>query len=343
MKKTRLLEIIREEIASALSEETNVTTTNAKGETDVLPYNTPADKLEVARLKKDSNIKSIKTTAGQKIKEEKRKKLAEKYQLDEETINEMASIKQLKSELEKQGKEKELRAVSAAEKSTLDTLKKDPTITSDGRLKGYVSALKKELKAEHNINLQDLLTTVMLDAEEAGGKFKDDIATNTIEKDAANQLLGKEPGQRGRKADPNKPEKAAPTGKKGRPAGTKKATLTPGDDGFDKVTYSDDSDEEVEDTYYNDEDEFSSDDTEGPSSKDISGDETAKELGQASSVSKDENFDRIRTGLMNKAKKAKGELSSEDRKLAAQIINTAKAKYKFNATQVDALRAVAGL
>jgi len=80
----------------------------------------------------------------------------------------------------------------------------------------------------------------MLDAEEAGGKFKDDIATNTIEKDAANQLLGKEPGQRGRKADPNKPEKAPSTGKRGRPAGEgpKKATLTPGDDGFDDVSYS---------------------------------------------------------------------------------------------------------
>jgi hypothetical protein len=343
MKKTRLLEIIREEIAGALNEESNVTVTNAKGETDVMAYNTPADKAEIARLKKDSNIKSIKTTGGQKIKEEKRKKLAEKYQLDEETINEMASIKQLKSELEKQGKEKELQAVKAAEKSTLDALKSDPTITSDGRLKGYVSALKKELKTGHNIILQDLLTAVMFDAEEAGGKFKDDIATNTIEKDAANQLLGKEPGKQGRKADPNKPEKPASSGKKGRPAGSKKATLTPGDDGFDKVTYSDDSDEEIEDTYYNAEDDFTSPDEEGPSSKDITGDETAKELAQASSVNKDENFDRIRTGLMNKAKKAKGELSAEDKKLAAQIINTAKAKYKFNATQIDALRAVAGL
>ena len=81
MKHTRLLEIIREEIAGALREETNVTATNAKGETDVFPYNTPADKLEIARLKKDSNIKSIKTTGGQKIKE---------AQLEEDALNEMA-------------------------------------------------------------------------------------------------------------------------------------------------------------------------------------------------------------------------------------------------------------
>jgi hypothetical protein len=46
---------------------------------------------------------------------------------------------------------------------------------------------------------------------------------------------------------------------------------------------------------------------------------------------------------MKKAKAAKGELSAADAQLANQIINTAKAKYKFNATQVDALRAVAGL
>jgi hypothetical protein len=321
MKQSRLLEIIREEISEALSEASY------------------AGKGAIPQMKKDPKYsslsgdgklnaeKELKSGGTVELEEEKRKKLAEKYQIDEETINEMASIKQLKSELEKQGKEKELQAVKTAEKSTLDALKSDPTITSDGRLKGYVSALKKELKAEHNIILQDLLTKVMLDAEEAGGKFKDDIATNTIEKDAANQLLGKEPGQRGRKVDPNKPEKAPSTGKRGRPAAStsagKAVTLTPGDDGFDDVSYSEPEEDEA--------------------AAAVGSDETAKELGQAASVSKDENFDRIRTGLMKKAKAAKGELSAADAQLANQIINTAKAKYKFNATQIDALRAVAGL
>jgi hypothetical protein len=319
MKQSRLLEIIREEISEALSE----TSYAGKG---AIPQMKKDPKYST--LSGDGKVnaeKELKSGGTVELEEEKRKKLAEKYQIDEETINEMASIKQLKSELEKQGKEKELQAVKAAEKSTLDALKSDPTITSDGRLKGYVSALKKELKAEHDIVLQDLLTKVMLDAEEAGGKFKDDIATNTIEKDAANQLLGKEPGQRGRKADPNKPEKAPSTGKRGRPAGEgpKKATLTPGDDGFDDVSYSEPEEDEA--------------------AAAVGSDETAKELGQAASVSKDENFDRIRTGLMKKAKAAKGELSAADAQLANQIINTAKAKYKFNATQVDALRAVAGL
>jgi hypothetical protein len=151
MKQSRLLEIIREEISEALSEASY------------------AGKGAIPQMKKDPKYsslsgdgklnaeKELKSGGTVELEEEKRKKLAEKYQIDEETINEMASIKQLKSELEKQGKEKELQAVKTAEKSTLDALKSDPTITSDGRLKGYVSALKKELKAEHNIILQDLL------------------------------------------------------------------------------------------------------------------------------------------------------------------------------------------
>jgi hypothetical protein len=169
-----------------------------------------------------------------------------------EQLAEMASIVQLKTQLEKQGKNKELSAVKAAEKATIDKLKQNPVFSGEGknaRLKGYVSALKKELKSEHDINLQDLLTKVMLDAEAAGDKFKDDIATNTIEKDAAAQVLGTEKGQRGRKADPNKPEKAPSTGQKGRPAGTAKektATRTPGADGFDDVSYSDVEDTDTE-------------------------------------------------------------------------------------------------
>jgi hypothetical protein len=204
MKQSRLLEIIREEISEAL----NVLVTNKKGETTTMPYNTPDDKKSVDNLKQDSNIANIETTAGQNIKEEeKHKNLAEKYQIDEETINEMASIKQLKGELERQGKTSELKAIQDAERAALDALKADPTITPDGRLKGYVPTLKKELLNTHNIKLQDLLSTVAGKAEDDGVKFSSDIATNTIEKDAANQLTGKEAGQRGRKAT-EKPAKA---------------------------------------------------------------------------------------------------------------------------------------
>ncbi len=166
MKKTRLLEIIREEIAGALS--------------------------EIPDVAEDSDL----------LKEI-------------EQIAEMASMKQLKDQLEKQNMDGELKAVEAAEKATIEKLSKDPVFSGEGknkRLKGYVKNLKKELKDTHDINLQNLLSDVSAGAEEAGDKFNDDISTNTIEKNAANKVLGVEPGKRGRKADPNKPKAEKTTG-----------------------------------------------------------------------------------------------------------------------------------
>jgi hypothetical protein len=232
MKKTRLLEIVREEITFALRE----------GDAE-------DNAAKMAQIKAtDLEIKAL-----QKKKAELAKTGVAEIQLEGDQLNEieqlaeMASMTQLKTQLEKQGKNDELEAVKAAERSTIDKLKQNPTFSGEGknaRLKGYVSALKKELKLTHDINLQDLLTDVMFDAEAAGDKFIDDIATNTIEKDAAAQVLGTEKGQRGRKADPSKPEKSPSTGQRGRPTGSgsdntpKVATRTTGDDGFDQVTYS---------------------------------------------------------------------------------------------------------
>lgn len=274
MKKTRLLEIVREEIASALN----------------------------------------------KLNESSDSYLDENQLNEIEQLAEMASITQLKNQLEKQGKTKELSAVKAAEKSTIDKLKENPVFSGEGknaRLKGYVSALKKELKTEHDINLQDLLTKVMFDAEEAGDKFKDDIATNTIEKDAAAQVLGTEKGQRGRKPDPDKKEKPASTGQKGRPAGAAKeklATRTKGDDGFDDVSYSD------------------ADDEEGPSAKDLSGDETAKEL----SSTPEEKKEKFNLGLkfINKYKDDKSKIDA--------YLKKAKEEYKFTKVMLDDLKRAAG-
>ena len=314
MKKTRLLEIIREEITSALSETTNVIITNKKGESDTLPYNSSVEKAEVNKLKQDSNIAGIKTTAGQKIKE-----LADKYQIDEEILNEMASIKQLKSQLEKQGKEKELQAIKDTEKTVLDTLKKDPNITPDGRLKGYVSAFKKELKASHDIGLQDLLTTVMLDAEEAGDKFKDDIATNTIEKDAANQLTGKEAGQRGRKPSEKKAEE--PKAKKEKIAKEKPESKAKDEE--------EDADEIDDSTYYKSEEEFGSSEKE-PSSKDVKSAE--KEFGNVSS----DKLEKFNTGLKF-IKKYK-----DDKKVIDAYLKKAKDEYKLPANMVKDLKRAAG-
>lgn len=265
MKKTRLLEIIREEINEAL----NVLVTNKKGETTTMPYNTPDEKKSVMNLKQDSNITNIETTAGQNIKEEeKRKKLAEKYQLDEDTINEMASIVQTKKVLTKLGDEKRLELVKDVEKETLDQFKKDPIMSSDGRLarklkpeeqtgkkdtRGFGADFERNFKKKAGMDFLDFTTQIDIELKKKfpEEKFTPGLATNTTEKEAASQIFGLEKGQRGRKADPNKPEKPESTGKKGRPAGTTKekvATRTPGDDGFDDVSYSDVEDEDTFDS-----------------------------------------------------------------------------------------------
>jgi hypothetical protein len=286
MKKTRLLEIIREEITTALRE----------GEAEEKAAKAAALKatdLEIKALQK-KKADMMKTGVAE----------AEETQLNEiEQLAEMASMVQLKTQLEKQGKSKELSAVKAAEKSTIDKLKQNPVFSGEGknaRLKGYVSALKKELKAEHDINLQDLLTKVMIDAEKAGDKFKDDIATNTIEKDAAAQVLGTEKGQRGRKADPNKPEKPAKAEKPKSEPKTKETEQ--------------------------------SDDEEGPSAKDIAGDETAKELSNIPSDKKD----KFNLGLkfINKYKDDKAKIDA--------YLKKAKDEYKFPKTMMDDLKRAAG-
>jgi hypothetical protein len=346
MKKTRLLEIIREEINEAL----NVLVTNKKGETTTMPFNTPDEKKNIDALKKDSNITNIETTAGQNIKEgEKRKKLAEKYQLDEDTINEMASVIQTKKALTKLGDEEGLELVKDVEKETLDQFKANPVMASGGRLarkldpeevtgkrdtRGYGADFERNFKKKAGMNFADFTMDIELKLKKQfpEEKFSSGLATNTTEKDAAAQIFGLEKGKQGRKADPNKPEKPASTGKKGNSTGTKKATLTPGDDGFDKVTYSDDSDEEVEDTYYKDEEEFSSTDTEGPSSKEIASDETAKELGSTPEEKKAKFNQFLASVKKNKEDKAKID----------GILKLAKEKIKFPKAMMDDLKRAAG-
>lgn len=286
MKKTRLLEIVREEIAFALRE----------GEAE-------EKAAKMAQLKAtDLEIKAL-----QKKKAEMMKTGVAETQLNEiEQLAEMASMVQLKTQLEKQGKTGELEAVKAAEKATIDKLKQNPVFSGEGknaRLKGYVSALKKELKAEHDINLQDLLTTVMIDAEKAGDKFKDDIATNTIEKDAAAQVLGTEKGQRGRKASEKPAEE--------KPAKKEKTEKTKSEPKSSEPT---------------------SDEEEGPSSKELEKDETAKELSNIPSDKKE----KFNLGLkfINKYKDDKAKVDA--------YLKKAKDEYKLPKTMMDDLKRAAG-
>jgi hypothetical protein len=261
MKKSRLLEIIREEISSVLSEA--ATTYAGKSSIDDLKKDKAFGSLSGDA--KTDTIEKLNSGGTVTIGEEKAKKLAEKYQLDEETINEMASVVQTKKALQKLGDEAKLKIVQDVEKETLAQFRKNPIVSSDGRLarklepeevtgkrdtRGYGADFERNFKKKAGMDFLDFTTSIDIELKKKfpEEKFTPGLATNTTEKDAANQITGKEPGQRGRKADPNKPEKPASTGKKGRPAGAPKAkvaTRTPGDDGFDKVEYSDSEDIET--------------------------------------------------------------------------------------------------
>ena len=238
MKKSRLLEIIREEIAGALSEVSTALITTKKGETTPLPFNTPDERSSVMNLKKDPNITNIETTAGQNIKEDDLNEIpdfggrfdqqvAAKY--GEEDTLQTATDEIVDKVLRDRGLSKS--DVTKMEKEDLKGILKD--------IRQQISGKKQDVRVKHALEKQT-------EFDDSGSKLQDNQTNNAILK----SLGLVTPGQRGRKADPNKPEKAPSTGQRGRKPGTKVATRTTGDDGFDTVTYSDvDIDVEDEDTF----------------------------------------------------------------------------------------------
>jgi hypothetical protein len=222
MKKTRLLEIVREEIASALNK-----------------LNESSDSYL------DKNQLNEKPDFGGQLDQG----VATKY--GKEDTLEAATEKITNRVLSDKGITKaEVKNMSSEElKGLLKDIRK--FISQKNRTPEVTAALEKQKEIE---------------SDRPGGYTGKELQDNQTNK-AILRALGFE-SKKGPKVDPNKPEKAPSTGQKGRPAGTAKekvATLTPGDDGFDDVSYSD------------------ADNEEGPSAKDIAGDETAKELGNVSS------------------------------------------------------------
>ena len=226
MKKSRLLEIIREEISSALGEAAT----------------TYAGKLAIDDLKKDKAFSGLsgdakadsieKLTSGGTVTigEEKAKKLAEKYQLDEDTINEMASVIQTKKVLQKLGDEAKLKIVQDVEKETLEQFKKNPIVSSDGRLarklepeevtgkrdtRGYGADFERNFKKKAGMDFLDFTTSIDIELKKKfpEEKFTPGLATNTTEKDAANQITGKTPDKKGPKG-PTKPKAENPAKEK---------------------------------------------------------------------------------------------------------------------------------
>ena len=325
MKHTRLLEIIREEIAGALNEEPNI-----DGPLD-FTLKSPNEPITPDNINQGALQRSI-DNAVKTIKKE----------YPEYNSNKLSNL------IMKVNGQKPLKAdsfspeVLKALKSVKDTIQQQYDIfgvdkESKEKLSQFIKDYKKNdespdspfITSDSKTNLEKFLS--------GEKKFTDNIGYNQTET-AVEKALGIKPKKAAdiistgssteKKPTSSKPkaEKPSSTGKKGRPAGEPKtektATLTKGDDGFDDVSY---SDVEVDDK---------------EATQNIGSDKTAQKLGKAADVSENPDYKRILQGLQTKRKNSKeGVLSPENMKIAIKIINTAKDKYKFTPVEVEKLRA----
>jgi hypothetical protein len=347
MKQTRLLEIIREEIASALGETTY------------------AGKNSINQLKKDPKFSSL--SGDGKINATKELTSGGTVELEEDALNERpfidsafditgtspenfnqdslqstiddavkvlqkenpdADVKKLAGELQKVNSAKNLGPNSKLSPEVKNALQKvADVIEKQGEIFGNKSKIDDLIKLAKDPSQIDRLEklkskgyTFILGNPQAVTAIEKSLGLKPKNNDSL--LADKTKSTEKPKAEKPAKEKAPKAEKTPK---TKVATLTKGDDGFDDVSYSDDEES-------------------AEAAKAAGSDETAKELGKEADISKNSDFDRIRKGLQNKRKNSKeGVLSPEDMKLAINIINTAKDKYKFNTTQVDSLRADIGL
>jgi hypothetical protein len=277
MKHTRLLEIIREEIAGALRE----------GEAE-------------ERAAKAAEIKAI--DAKQKALDAEKRDTMKSGALEEDTLNEVPDFggRYDKQVSDKYGKDQTL---EDATKDITDEILKDKGISRDD-LKKDEDKAKEVLKAIRSKVVGKDRDPRVAKALEKQEEFDD--SGNALQANQTNnailKALGlKEPGQRGRKASEEKPSKAekAPKTKLEKPT---KSTSEPMDD------------------------------EEGPSAKDIAGDETAKELSSTPEEKKVKFNQFLASVKKNKDDKAKID----------GILKLAKDKFKFAKTMMDDLKRAAG-
>jgi len=223
MKQTRLLEIIREEIAGALRE----------GDAE-------DNAAKMAQIKAtDLEIKAL-----QKKKAELAKTgVAESEELEEDTLNEVPDFGG-RYDQQVAAKYGEDQTLEDATKDITDEILKDMGVSRDD-LKKDADKAKDVLKAIRSKVVGKARDPRVAKALKKQEEFDD--SGNALQANQTNnailKALGlKEPGQRGRKASEKSEPKEKSTKAKAEksPKAEKTATLTKGDDGFDTVEYSDD-------------------------------------------------------------------------------------------------------
>jgi hypothetical protein len=257
MKQTRLLEIIREEIAGALGENEALQDKATKAK---MTY------IQAAQAALDAEKKE--TTSGGALEEDLLNEVPDfGGKLDQGVAKEFGEKNTLQNAVDKIVGET-LTDMGV----TLEDLKKDKAKATEAQ-RDITSIREKVLGAKRKNIPQDPRVTKALEKQEdvevatlgaiSGKSLQQNQTENAIKK-----ALGLvTPGKQGRPAGEPKTEKPASTGKKGRPASEPKtektATLTKGDDGFDTVEYSDDEES-------------------AEAAKAAGSDETAKKLGNIS-------------------------------------------------------------
>jgi hypothetical protein len=296
MKQTRLLEIIREEIASSLREA--ATTYAGKSATDDLKKDkafrsltgdAKADALEklgsggTVTIGEEDQLNEVPDFGGRFDKQ-----VAAKY--GEEDTLEAATEKITNRVLSDKGISKA--EVAKMDKDALKALLKD--------IRAFISQKKQAPEAAAALEKQK-------EFDDSGSNLQDNQTNKAILR-----ALGFE-SKKGPKG-PTKPKaEKAPKAKAEKVTKEKVATRTAGDDGFDKVEYSDD--EEV-----------------AAASKSAGSDETAKELGSTPEEKKVKFNQFLASVKKNKDDKAKID----------GILKLAKDKFKFAKTMMDDLKRAAG-
>jgi hypothetical protein len=290
MKKSRLLEIIREEISSALNELTVV-------DKKTLPTEAP----EIAKSE-NTDINTVKNAIAQAKKSGKPVNVAEAEELEEDLLNEMAWNIVIANPKEK---ERIQAKISGSTKKGEQKLAKALEILDDRTSKGLKTRIR-DISDEMGVRQQEInpLIGALVDV---GVLEKGESVTGVTKKKMTDK-------PQGRPSNPDKPEKAPSTGQRGRKPGTKVATRTAGDDGFDDVSYSDVDDEDKEAT------------------QNIGKDKTAKDLGNLA-TGKEETFNRI-LGLVTKYKDDKAKVDA--------FISKAENEYKLPVSLLNQLKLAAG-
>jgi hypothetical protein len=333
MKKSRLLEIIREEISTALSEITMV-----DKKTDATEAGEIAKKEEKDLPTVQAAIKTAKTT-GKPVAVAEEEQLNERPFIDsvfditgtspenlnqdslQKTIDDAvkvlqkeypdADVKKLAGELQKVNSAKNLGPNSKLSPEVKNALQKvADVIEKQGQIFGSPSKIDDLMKLAKDPSQIDRL-------EKLKSKGYTFILGNPQAVTAIEKSLGLKPKNNDSlladKSKTDKPKTDKPKAEK--PAKEKKvATRTPGDDGFDKVEYSDVDGEDKEAT------------------QNIGSDSTAKELASTPEEKKVKFNQFLASVKKNKDDKAKIE----------GILKLAKDKFKFPKTMMDDLKRAAG-